>query len=54
MIGACFLDISKCFDSIDHKLLKFKLEKYGIIDNELHWFDSYLTNRTQKVIAKLQ
>ena len=49
MIGACFLDISKCFDSIDHKLLKYKLEKYGIKDNELNWFDSYLRDRTQKV-----
>ena len=51
MIGACFLDISKCFDSIDHKLLITKLEKYGISGTELKWFTSYLTDRTQRVIC---
>ena len=29
MTGVCFLDIRKCFDSIDHKLLKTKLSYYG-------------------------
>ena len=51
IIGACFLDISKCFDSIDHKLLECKLQKYGINGIELSWFSSYLTNTTQKVIC---
>ena len=54
MIGACFLDISKCFDSIDHKILGTKLQKYGIKDNELNWFDNYLSGRTQKVICNNQ
>ena len=47
--GLCFLDIKKCFDTIDHNLLLFKLNKYGIKGNELAWFKSYLTNRTQVV-----
>ena len=46
----CFLDIRKCFDTINHKLLLFKLEKYGIRGNELKWFASYLSDRTQVVV----
>jgi exonuclease III len=49
LVGACFLDISKCFDTIDHKFLLKKLDYYGIRNAELNWFQSYLTNRGQKV-----
>lgn len=45
----CFLDIQKCFDTINHKLLLTKLKRYGIKDNSLDWFSSYLTNRKQTV-----
>ena len=39
MVNAiCFFDLKKCFDSIDHKLLILKLEKYGILDREMLWF----------------
>ena len=51
MVGACFLDISKCFDSIDHELLLFKLSKYGILNNQLKWFTDYLSGRKQKVFC---
>ena len=44
--GACLLDISKCFDSINHILLLKKLE---IICTELDWFSSYLNGRNQFV-----
>ena len=47
--GACLLDVSQCFDSINHEILQNKLEMYGIADNELHWFSSYLKNRQQMV-----
>ena len=40
--GACLLDISKCFDSINHTILLKKLEMYGITSTELKWFSSYL------------
>jgi hypothetical protein len=47
--GMCFLDIRKCFDSIDHDILIAKLEKYGILNKELNWFRSYLKCRSQVV-----
>lgn len=50
MINAlCFFDLKKCFDTIDHNLLFLKLERYGILDNELLWFKDYLSGRSQTV-----
>jgi sarcosine oxidase/L-pipecolate oxidase len=47
-----FVDISKAFDTVWIKGLLLNLEKYGIGDNLLIWLNSYLSNRTQKVVIK--
>ena len=42
-----FLDIEKCFDSINHKILLQKLRYYGIDTMSLEWFQNYLHDRSQ-------
>ncbi len=48
-IGAVFVDLRKAFDTVNHAILLKKLEAVGIKDKELQWFNSYLSNRTQRV-----
>ena len=47
-----YLDFSKAFDSVNHKLLLHKLQSFGIIGNLLSWFNSYLSNRIQRVVLE--
>ena len=47
--GLCFLDLQKCFDTIDHAILLTKMEKYGIRGISLKWFSNYLSCRKQRV-----
>ena len=50
IIGVCFIEFSKCFNTIDPDILLFKLQKYGIRGNTHRWFSSYLTGRKQCTI----
>ena len=45
----CLVDLSKCFDVIDHELLIGKLETHGI---ETSWFTAYLQGHTQSISLK--
>ena len=46
LTGAVFIDLKKAFDTV--RLLN-KLYRYGIQDEPLSWFESYLSNRAQSV-----
>ena len=45
--GVIFFDLKKTVDTIDHDILLVKLARYGVLENELKWFTSFLSERKQ-------
>ena len=48
-VDAIYLDFSKAFDKVDHKILLKKVQSVGIDGKLLKWIESFLTNRQQQV-----
>jgi hypothetical protein len=49
MVGGIFCDLEKAFDCINHKILLPRLEFYGVKGKSTLWFESYFSNRYQRV-----
>ena len=45
-------DFQKAFDTVNHEVLKGKLNHSGVRGLSLDWFKSYLTNRQHKTSIK--
>ena len=50
-IHAAILDFSKAFDKVPHQRFLSKLEYYGIRENLIEWFESFLIGSNQSVIC---
>ena len=47
------INFSAAFDTINHKIMIQRLRlRYGIVGKALGWLQSYLQNRTQRVVIR--
>jgi hypothetical protein len=44
-VSGVVCDLAQAFDSVNHEILLYKLEYYGIQGKILHWFKSYFVNK---------
>ena len=49
VVSILITDLSKAYDTVDHKILLLKMEHYGVRGAELEIFKSYFANRKQLV-----
>ena len=52
IVGGIFCDLAKAFDCVNHDILLFRLNFYGITGNAYEWIKSYHSNRFQRVEIK--
>jgi hypothetical protein len=48
-VGGIFCDLAKAFDCVSHEILMMKLQYFGLQEQNINWFKSYVTNRKQRV-----
>lgn len=46
IVEVCYLDFSKAFDSVNHRLLLYKIGNFGIVGKIHQWLTQFLTGRT--------
>ena len=51
-IDVAYLDFRKAFDLVSHRHLIYKMSKYGITGQILKWIESFLHQRTQRVVVR--
>jgi len=51
IVGTLFLVLSKAFDLVNHDILLHTLSHYGLHNNAIDWFKSYLHSRTQTTFS---
>ena len=49
LIDTAIFEFSKAFDSVPHKKFLAKIQAYGIRGTTLHWIDSCIGGRKQRV-----
>ena len=47
-VGAIFMDLSKAFDTLNHRRLLAKLKAYGLQPTALKQMENYITGRFQR------
>ena len=53
-LDCIYFDFKKAFDSIDHRLLSFKLNSFGFGKGIVRWITEFLHGRVQKVCVDSQ
>jgi len=49
-VDTVYTDFAKAFDKVDHGILLGKLKSFGLPDNLVLWFSTYLRDRSQFVV----
>ena len=53
-VDVIYLDYSKAFDKVDHRILLEKMKRYGIRGKVYNWIENFLTDRYQTVMVEGQ